>query len=97
MARKGAPVETVQDSLFESETVVIDGRVFLHCQLINCELRYSGGPFQMVDTLVSGCEWAFGGAARRTMEVLHKFNVLADERQDPEPLPQPQVAPLPVN
>ena len=87
-------VEPVQDRLFDSEVVIIDGRAFLHCQLINCELQYSGGPFTMTDTLVSGCQWAFGGAARRTMEVLTKFDVLDNEERGIEPAVESWMAPL---
>lgn len=79
-------VETIEDQVFDSVVVIIDGFAFVRCMLINCELRYSGGEFCMIDTVVNDCHWAFGGPARRTMEVLSKFNVLGDEQtgHDPE-------------
>ena len=75
-------MEAVENQVFDSVAVTIDGRAFVRCMLINCELRYSGGEFHMIDTQVNDCHWAFGGPARRTMEVLSKFNVLDDEQAD---------------
>lgn len=90
-------MERVLGQIFESEVVTIDGRAFLGCQLIRCELRYSGGVFQMTDTLVTDCQWAFGGAARRTMEVLSKFDVLAEATPEPEPRGYSAVSPYLLN
>ena len=73
------------ESIFDSVVLVLDGHVFVRCILINCELRYSGGVFHIVDTLVDNCRWAFGGPARLTMEVLSKFNVLEERPADLEP------------
>lgn len=77
-------MESIENQVFDSVAVVLDGHAFVRCILINCELRYSGGVFHIVDTLVDNCRWAFGGPARRTMEVISKFNVLEGRLADLE-------------
>lgn len=76
----------LENQHFNAVTVTLDGYSFVRCRLTNCELRYSGGSFEMRATEVDNCRWAFGGPARRTMEVLAKFRVSEDDSvmEDPE-------------
>lgn len=90
-------MESIENQVFDSVVVTIDGRAFVRCMLINCELRYSGGEFRMIDTVVNDCHWAFGGPARRTMEVLSKFNVLGDEQAALGPESASPCLPVTVN
>ena len=56
------------DTIFNHETVVLDGEHFQTCEFRNCRLVYAGGePPHFGDCRFEGCEWRFDDAASRTL------------------------------
>lgn len=56
------------DTVFNHETVVLDGEAFEACEFRDCRLVYSGGPTpSFANCRFDGCEWKFEGAAANTL------------------------------
>lgn len=55
-------------TIFNHETVALDGEAFSDCEFQACRLVYRGGePPTFVNCRFSDCEWKFDDAAARTM------------------------------
>ena len=58
-------------TIFNHETVKLDGEAFTDCEFRDCRLIYSGGESPIFDGCrFSDCEWRMEGAAARTLEHL---------------------------
>lgn len=56
------------DTLFNHETVALDGEVFDGCEFRDCRLVYSGGePAVMTNCKFHDCEWKLDESAARTL------------------------------
>lgn len=58
------------------ELVSLDGKHFVNCTLRGCTLSYDGGVVILEQTMLSGCDYLFGGAARRTTDLLRAVGLL---------------------
>ncbi len=55
-------------TIFNHETVALDGEHFADCDFRDCRLVYAGGePPTFENCRFDGCEWKFDGAAARTL------------------------------
>lgn len=55
-------------TIFNHETVALDGESFSDCEFRDCRLVYSGGEVPHFDGCrFDGCEWRFDDAAQRTL------------------------------
>lgn len=68
-------MEDVRDQKLDNELVLLDGKNFIDCEFVNCELEYHGGPVTFLETAVIGCRWSFGSAAHRTINLLQFFDL----------------------
>lgn len=75
-------MHTVQDQVFESQTLIIDDTLYSNCVLINCTLEYSGGPVAFERTRMRGCHYVFFGRARRTVHFLQGVGLLENNREE---------------
>ena len=58
-------------TLFNHETVALDGEHFSDCEFQSCRLIYSGGETPIFESCkFHDCEWKLDGAAARTLEQL---------------------------
>lgn len=57
---------------------------FVNCTLTECDLFYSGGDFEMVNTQIVNCRWHPRGAAAKTMQMLQMAGML---KTGPIPVP----------
>ena len=71
-------MELVSNRTFHEETVLLDGKHFVNCNLEACELTYGGGAVSFERTLISGCDCAFGGQAGRTVDLLKVVGILGE-------------------
>jgi hypothetical protein len=54
-------------TLFNHETIALDGESFADCEFRSCRLVYSGGPVpQLSGCKFDDCEWKLDGAAADT-------------------------------
>lgn len=55
-------------TIFNHETVVLDGEAFADCEFRDCRMVYSGGKPPVFDGCrFDGCDWRFDDAAARTL------------------------------
>ena len=57
---------------------------FINCVLSECDLFYSGGDVEMINTRIENCRWHPRGAAARTMQLLQMAGML---KTGPIPVP----------
>ena len=58
-------------TIFNHETVVLDGEHFADCEFQDCRLTYSGGDLPVFESCrFDDCEWKFDDAATRTLAFL---------------------------
>ena len=59
------------DTVYNHETVLLDGETFSDCEFQESRLVYAGGPPpSFTDCRFNACEWKFDDAAARTLEHL---------------------------
>lgn len=55
-------------TIFNHETVPLDGESFSDCEFRDCRMVYSGGSLPIFDGCrFDGCDWKFDDAAARTL------------------------------
>ncbi|MGA0601349.1 hypothetical protein ACO2Q3_11665 [Caulobacter sp. KR2-114] len=60
-------------TIFNQETVVLDGEHFADCEFRNCRLIYRGGEVPHFDGCqFEQCDWKFEDAAARTLALLKR-------------------------
>src|SRR5579883_339478 len=71
-------LKTFSNKKFVGQVIVLDNHRFIHCTFTRCLLRYGGGPF-LLDrgTVAVDCQPEFVGCAKRTVEILDIFGLLA--------------------
>ena len=58
-------------TIFNHETVVLDGQAFEDCEFRDCRLSYSGGAVPRFDSCrFENCDWRFEDAASHTLAFL---------------------------
>ena len=59
------------ETIFNHETVTLDGEEFSDCEFRACRMVYSGGPPPVFDRCrFDECDWRFEDAAARTLAQL---------------------------
>jgi len=59
------------DTIYNHETVLLDGETFDSCEFRDCRMVYSGGePPTFNSCRFDGCDWRFDEAAGRTLAYL---------------------------
>jgi hypothetical protein len=58
-------------TIFNHETVALDGEHYVDCEFRVCRMLYSGGETPIFENCrFDGCEWKFDDAATRTLAYL---------------------------
>ena len=81
-------METIRGQKFAGRSFVIDEVVFMDCQLKDCDLYFSGGDFEWINTNFEACRFHWRGPAKNTLALLHAIGLLKPPTQEP-----PQVLP----
>lgn len=69
-------LEVVAGRSFRNERVVLDGRHFRDCELVDCTVQYGGNPVILETTRLEGCNFQFEGYAAMTIQLLETFDML---------------------
>lgn len=73
-------MELIESRSFQDEEVHLDGRHFKDCVLTHCILLYDSGQITFENTEMRGCDYLFGGPARRTTDLLHLIGLIKRAR-----------------
>lgn len=79
-------METHREQNFAGRSFVLDDVVFIGCQLKDCDLYFSGGDFEWINTKFDACRFHWRGPAKSTVALLHAIGLLKPPTQE-----QPQV------
>jgi hypothetical protein len=80
-------VKAYRDKNIRNDSFVLEEAVFFNCTLKNCDLFYSGGEFQVVESRLEGCRIHFRGAAKNTQALLLMLGLLKAPLQLPQTVP----------
>ena len=65
-------LEQIENRRFgPGERVELDGKSFINCEFIGCQVVYGGGDVFWEGVSWNDCEFTFVGAANHTIQVLH--------------------------
>ncbi len=69
-------MEVIEGLTITGESLVIDGKRFIDCTLIDCTLEYRGEAVSFERTHMRGCRHVFFGQARRTLHYLQGVGLM---------------------
>jgi hypothetical protein len=55
---------TYRNQNFQGRNFVLEDVAFVKCKLTDCDLYYSGGDFDWIETTFEGCRFHWRGAAK---------------------------------
>jgi hypothetical protein len=76
-------MQTFKNQKFDGRSFDMDETVFYGCKLTDCDLYFSGGDVEWVDTHFENCRWHWRGGAKNTFGLLHVLGLL-----NPQVVPQ---------
>ena len=71
-------MQTLKDQKFENQSFVLDEVCFINCVLKNCDLYYSGGDFEWINTNMESCRFHWRGPAKNTLALFQAIGLLKD-------------------
>lgn len=63
----------VDQKTFAKEDLVLDNHVYKNCQMDQCRIYYSGGPFELIDTHITESELILNQPARNIYTAIQIF------------------------
>ena len=69
-------MEIVSGQRIQGESILIDDKTFIACQIVDCILVYNGGPIAFQRTTLSRCRYVFTGPARQTLHFLQNTGLM---------------------
>lgn len=83
-------METYRNQNFEGKNFILEDVVFLKCKLTDCDLYYSGGDFEWVETQFGNCRFHWRGAAKNTLALAQAIGMLKSQTLPPTVVPTSQ-------
>ena len=77
-------METYRNQNFQGKDFILEEVAFVKCSLTDCDLYYSGGDFDWIETRFDGCRFHWRGPAKNTVAMLQGMGAL----KPPQMLPQ---------
>jgi hypothetical protein len=81
-------MERIVNQHFTGRSVTVDQKHFVGCTMTDCILEYSGQPFTLESTQLTGCRYVFFGFARGTVHFLQSVGLLPSLSEDWRELPE---------
>lgn len=69
-------METYRNQNFQGKSFILEEVAFVKCNLTDCDLYYSGGDFDWMDTRMDGCRFHWKGSAKNTIALLQVIGAL---------------------
>jgi hypothetical protein len=61
---------------FTKATFVLEDSFFVNCVITDCDVFYSGGDFDWVNSKFENCRWHWRGPVPKTMQLLSLLGLL---------------------
>ncbi|MEE9203487.1 MAG: hypothetical protein V3U08_00620 [Nitrospirales bacterium] len=65
----------VEGKTFVKEPLTLDNHVFKNCTLERCQIYYSGGPFELIDTHITDSELILNQPAKNIYSAIQIFKM----------------------
>ena len=69
-------METYRNQSFRGKSFVLEEVAFVNCTLSDCDLYYSGGDFDWVDTRFEGCRFHWRGPAKNMFALAQTLGMI---------------------
>ena len=83
-------MQVYQRKVFNNQSFILEEVVFIECELKDCDLFFSGGDTEWVNTKFDNCRFHWRGAAKSTFALLQNMGILP--QQPPAPTPPTSTA-----
>ena len=77
-------VTVFEDKTLSNQSFILDDVVFIRCRLKNCDLFYSGGDYEWVETSMENCRFHWRRAAKNSFALFQALQVMSQV-----PIPKP--------
>jgi len=77
-------METYRKQNFQGNSFILDEVTFLECKLTDCDLYYSGGDFEWVNSNFENCRFHWRGPAKNMLALLQVIGALKPEQMPPQ-------------
>ena len=65
----------VEGRTFKEESLTLDNHVFKNCSIERCQIYYSGGPFELIDTHITDSKLILNQPAKNIYSAIQIFKV----------------------
>lgn len=65
----------VEGKIFKEEQLVLDNHVFKNCTVERCQIYYSGGPFELIDTHITDSTLILNQPAKNIYSAIQIFKM----------------------
>jgi hypothetical protein len=65
----------VEGQTFKQHTLSLDNHVFKNCTLDDCEIYYSGGPYELIDTHITNSRLILNQPAKNIYSAIQIFKM----------------------
>jgi hypothetical protein len=69
-------METHRNQNFQGKSFVVEEVAFINCKLTDCDLYYSGGDFDWMNSNFDNCRFHWRGAAKNTLALFQAMGIL---------------------
>ncbi len=77
-------METYRKQDFQGKSFILEEVTFLECKLSDCDLYYSGGDFEWVNSNFENCRFHWRGPAKNTLALLQVMGALKPPQMPPQ-------------
>ncbi len=81
----GIEIKVYEDKTLNDRSFILDEVVFIRCRLKNCDLFYSGGDYEWVETSMENCRFHWRGAAKSSFALFQALQVMGQQVPVPKP------------
>lgn len=78
-------ISVYEDKTLSDQSFILDEVVFIRCRLKNCDLFYSGGDYEWVDTAMENCRFHWRGAAKNSVALFQQLQLMNQQANKPVP------------
>jgi len=72
-------MQSFKGQSFDGRVFEMDDTVFFNCKLKNCDLYYSGGDFEWLETSFENCRWHWRGPARNALMLAQLIGMIPQQ------------------
>lgn len=78
-------IKVYEDKTLNDQSFCLDEVVFIRCRLKNCDLFYSGGDYEWIETGMENCRFHWRGAAKNSFALFTSLQGASQQQMIPKP------------